>query len=176
LGILSNVLLNEGYIGNIIGFYCWVNIHLGHIKLFSQLRRLLHATHSSNHDSLYFGSSFGVISLMCLTGLVWWMQQIMDSSSVLLLKPINYTILVTEDWERTELFSALFFQKVHIQRAVRYVSNKVTAVFRILWCQMVAGRKDRGHLQQAAMASSRYYISFFVKGLEKSSKTFGESG
>jgi hypothetical protein len=27
MGILSNVFLNEGYIGNIIGFYCWVNIH-----------------------------------------------------------------------------------------------------------------------------------------------------
>jgi len=38
MGILSNVSLNEGCMGNITGFYCWVNIHLGHIKLFSQLR------------------------------------------------------------------------------------------------------------------------------------------
>lgn len=34
-GILSNVFLFEDSIGNIMGLFCWVNIHLGHIKVFS---------------------------------------------------------------------------------------------------------------------------------------------
>jgi hypothetical protein len=35
MAILSNVFLSERSIGNIIGFYCWVNIHLAHIEPFS---------------------------------------------------------------------------------------------------------------------------------------------
>jgi len=35
MGILSNVSLKEGCMGNITGFYCWVNIHLVRIMLFS---------------------------------------------------------------------------------------------------------------------------------------------